>query len=233
MQDAQAQQDPWGCRGYDFCFKESGNWYLFHIWYVSDIGTFCLSTVMVIFTISKPLFSCFYRWGMDTMNDQEIFTRSFRYDWQSWDLNSYVHSLVETIWLPIAAPSRENFQQLAWLHRRQDESQAGILGGAWNGFIGGHIWAELEVWRKRSLPVQMGEGHSRHASQKELHQQESGGSDGLEEGLVSSCALLQGLRREELEMEDQSLPPIEFGIDPWVPGPNLVRFSNELFTHLQ
>lgn len=79
----------------------------------------------------------------------------------------------------------------------------------------------------------MGEGHSRHAWQKELHQQESGGSDGLEEGLVSSCALLQGLRREELEMEDQSLPPIEFGIDPWVPGPYLVRFSNELFTHLQ
>lgn len=62
---------------------------------------------------------------------------------------------------------------------------------------------------------------------------ESGGSDGLEEGLVSSCALLQGLRREELEMEDQSLPPIEFGIDPLVPGPYLVMFSNELFTHLQ
>ena len=45
--------------------------------------------------------------------------------------------------------------------------------------------------------------------------------------------LSQGLRREELEMEDKSLPPIEFGIDPWVPGPHLVRFSNELFTHLQ
>ena len=37
----------------------------------------------------------------------------------------------------------------------------------------------------------------------------------------------------ELELEDKSLPPIEFGIDPCVPGPHLVRFSNELFTHLQ
>lgn len=55
----------------------------------------------------------------------------------------------------------------------------------------------------------------------------------MEEGLVSSRALLQGLRREKLEMEDKSLAPIEFGIDPCVPGPHLVRFSNELFTHLQ